>query len=297
MYFTTVVDEGSFTRAAARLYVSQPTLSHQIKALEVEVGGPLLERLPHGIRLTAAGAALLPEARTALAAAERATRAARRSLGLESGELEVAATMSVAFGLLPAVIQAWHERYPAIGIRLREYNDVPELAEAVRRGTVEFAISRRPFSWNGPIELLGWDSIVVVLPPQDPLARTKKRVPLKALADRDWVLIDPDHALGQVIDSLFAAEGIVPRVAVRTSQVLGAPLLAAAGLGPALVPGNIVPPGLRHTMRQLDPPRTREMVAFTRSSWSPLATAFLDLIRERSWPRRPDRATPIIHQL
>jgi DNA-binding transcriptional LysR family regulator len=256
----------------------------------------LLERLPQGIRLTAAGAALLPEARAAAAAAARAGQAARRSLGLESGELELGATISVAFGLLPPVIQAWHQRYPQVGIRLREYDDVADLADAVRRGMVDFAISRRPVDWQGPTEHLGWDTIVVVLPPQDPLARTNKRVSLKAMADRDWVLIDPERALGRALDAMFAEEGIVPRVAIRTSEVMGAPLLSAAGLGPALVPANVVPPGLHHTIRQLDPPRTREIVAFTRTSWSPPATALFELIRERPWPRRPRGAQPVIHQ-
>jgi len=296
VYFTTIVDEGSFTRAAARLYISQPTLSHQIRALEAEIGGALLERLPKGVRLTAAGAAFLPEARTAVAAADRAAHVARRSLGFESGELEIAASVSVAFGLLPPVIQTWRERYPQISIRLREYADVRGLADAVRQGAVDFGISRRPLDWKGPIEPLGWDTIVVVLPPHDPLAKTGDRVSLRALADRDWVLIDPEHGLGKVLDSLFAGEGIVPRIAIRTGQVMGAPLLAAAGLGPALVPENIVPPGLRHAVRQLDPPRTREIVAFTRSVWSPLAAALLELTGERPWPQRPRGSQAIIHE-
>jgi DNA-binding transcriptional LysR family regulator len=61
-YLVTVVDEGSFARAAPALYVSQPTLSQQIRALEAEIGGPLLERLARGARPTPAGEALLPAA-------------------------------------------------------------------------------------------------------------------------------------------------------------------------------------------------------------------------------------------
>jgi DNA-binding transcriptional LysR family regulator len=75
-YFVAVVDEGSFTTAAARLHVSQPGLSHQIQALERQLGGPLLERLPRGVRLTPAGRTALPHARASLAHAERATSAA-----------------------------------------------------------------------------------------------------------------------------------------------------------------------------------------------------------------------------
>src|SRR3954451_6619734 len=97
-YFLAIADEGSFTRAAERLLVSQPSLSQQIKSLERELGGPLLERLPKSVRLTAAGNVFVTDARAAIAHAECATRNARSALGLEAGELEVATVTSVAFG-------------------------------------------------------------------------------------------------------------------------------------------------------------------------------------------------------
>jgi len=75
-YFVTVVDEGSFTRAAELLQVSQPGLSHQIQALERELGGPLLERLPRKVRLTPAGRTALPHARASLAHGHWASRPA-----------------------------------------------------------------------------------------------------------------------------------------------------------------------------------------------------------------------------
>src|ERR1700736_4386220 len=88
-YFVTVVDEGSFTRAAQILHVTQPGLSHQIQALERELGGPLLERLPRKGRLTPGRPAALRHARASLAHAERTSSAARRASGFETGELHV----------------------------------------------------------------------------------------------------------------------------------------------------------------------------------------------------------------
>src|SRR6476659_8891943 len=105
--FLTLVEEGSFTRAARRLGIAQPSLSQQIRTLEAEVGGPLLERLPRGVRLTPAGRALLPEAQAAVRAAERAGAAARMALGLEAGELEVATLLSMAVGILPHAMGQW----------------------------------------------------------------------------------------------------------------------------------------------------------------------------------------------
>src|ERR1700689_2003435 len=94
-YFVAVVDEGSFTTAAARLHVSQPGLSHQIQALERQLGGPLLERLPGGGRPPRGGPPPLPHARASIAHAERAAAAAQRASGIDAGELHVGTLFSI----------------------------------------------------------------------------------------------------------------------------------------------------------------------------------------------------------
>lgn len=127
---------------------------------------------------------------------------------------------------------------------------------------------------------------MVILPPGDPLRRGDAPVALAALADREWVTFEREHALAQLVARLCAAEGFTPRAAVRSAQIAGVAALAAAGLGPAVVPANIVTSAVRSSVRPLDPPRARELCAFTRSSWSPQARAFLDLIAERPWPQR-----------
>jgi DNA-binding transcriptional LysR family regulator len=279
-YLVAVIDEGSFGRAALTLHVSQPTLSQQIRALEAEIGGALVERLPRGVRPTAAGEALLPAARAALAATERARRSARMVLGLEAGELEIATVGSVAVGLLPPILRRWRARHPARTVRLEEHRDGPALAEAVAQGGADLGIGPRPDEWSGPLEPLAPEEFVVVLPPGDALRDDGRPVRLAALADREWVLFERDHALARQTEALCAEEGFAPRAAVRTAQIAAVPALAAAGLGPALVPVNIVSGPQRRSVRSLDPPRSRALAAFTRAEWSPLASAFLELIRE-----------------
>jgi DNA-binding transcriptional LysR family regulator len=291
-YLVAVIDEGSFGRAAPQLYVSQPTLSQQIRALEAEIGGPLVERLARGVRPTPAGEALLPPARAALAAAERARRSARMVLNLEAGELEIATVGTVALGMLPRVLRRWGPRHRGCTVRLHEHRDGPTLARAVAEGTADLGIGPRPADWSGPLEALGWEEFVVILPPGDPL-REKRRVALAALAEREWVLFEREHALAELTDRLCAAEGFTPQAAVRSAQIAGVAALAAAGLGPALVPSKIVVGPLRNSVRSLDPPRARELCAFTRSGWSPLAYAFLDEIGEDPWPRREPDMVPV----
>jgi DNA-binding transcriptional LysR family regulator len=283
--FLAVVEEGSFTRAARRLGIAQPSLSQQIRTLETELGGPLLERLPRGVRLTPAGRALLPEAQTAVRAAERAGNAARMAFGLEAGELEVATLLSMAVGILPHAIARWILRYPGIAIRMREYTHRSRLEEDVRSGVGDIALGPVPESWNGPLERLGFEELVVVLPTSDPLAG-EQTIPLGALADRHWILFQPGHGLTEVVDAACRRAGFQPRVAVRTTQVEAATRLAAAGLGPAMLPDNVVSPELGAAVVHLDPPVLRELAAYTRSEWSPLASAFLEALQESDWLRR-----------
>jgi DNA-binding transcriptional LysR family regulator len=292
-YLVTVIDEGSLARAAPALYVSQPTLSQQVRALETEIGGPLLERLARGVRPTPAGAALLPAARAALAAAERGRRSARMVLDLEAGELEIATVGTVALGMLPRVLRRWGPRHRGCTVRLHEHRDAPMLARAVAEGSADLGIGPRPPEWTGPLEPLGWEEFVVILPPGDPLREGAKRVALAALAEREWVLFERDHALAELTDRLCAAEGFTPRAAVRSAQIAGVAALAAAGLGPALVPSKIVVGPLRASVRSLDPPRARELCAFTRSAWSPLARALLDEIAQDPWPQREPDMVPV----
>jgi DNA-binding transcriptional LysR family regulator len=292
-YLLAIADEGSFTRAAEQLLVAQPSLSQQIKSLEQELGGPLLERLPTGVRLTAAGKAFLPEARAAVTHAERARRNARSALGLQSGELEVATVTSVAFGVLPPAFERWRARYPGTTITLREYTHRRALDEAVRGGTGDIAVGPRPPEWRGLIVALGWEEFVAVLPASDPLAKSKRPVVLEELAERDWVLFGSDHGLSELILQTCARAGFAPRRTIETGQVAAAPHLAAAGLGVTIVPSNIMPTGLNAAVRSLKPPLARQIVAFTRQTWSPLATAFLDVLQAQAWHPRPRSATVV----
>ncbi|WP_371497669.1 LysR family transcriptional regulator [Kitasatospora sp. NBC_00374] len=276
-YLVTVVDTGSFTRAAEQLHVTQPALSHQIRALERSVGGPLLERLPRSIRLTPTGRAVLPYARAALSDAERMHSAAARAAGLDEGELELATVYSVSLGPLPAVLRSWRERHPGVRIRLREYPHAARLQAAMAAGRADLAVGPAPAGWEGPVRDLGVEEFVLVLPPGEPPAGP---VPFAALADRDWVHYAPDNGLAEVLDQACARAGFQPRVAVRTEQTAAAPLLAAAGLGPALVPANVLPPGFDGLVARPDPPVRRTLTAYTRTRPDRLTTAFAELLAQ-----------------
>jgi DNA-binding transcriptional LysR family regulator len=271
-YLVTVVDTGSFTRAAELLHVSQPALSHQVRALERDSGGPLLDRLPRSIRLTPAGRAMLPHARAALADADRARAAARQAAGLDAGEVQVAVVYSVTLGVLPPVLHAWRASHPEVRVRLLEFPHTDALLAAMTAGRADLAVGPAPGSWDGPVRELGVEEFVVVLAADDPSPD------LASLAERDWVHYAPGNGLAEVVDQACAAAGFRPRAAVRTEQTAAAPLLAAAGLGPALVPANLIPPGFTGRLLRPTPPVRRTLTAYTRARPDPLTSGFLETV-------------------
>lgn len=287
-YWLAVVEEGSFTAAAKRLSVSQPTLSHQIRALERQLGGKLLDRRPGGVYPTVAGRALRPEAQATLLSAQRAARAARKALGVEAGVLEIATFPGLATGNLLAPICRWHQTHPNVAVRLIEFRDRSDLERSMQFGTADVAVGIAPSGWMGPQCVLGWNEFVVVLPPDDPLADGGV-VALERLAARGWVLYDRDYGLTVLVNEACARAGFRPRGIIETSQAEAAARLAGAGVGPALVPFANVPGELAGLTHTVEPRIVWPVSAYTRVSWAPTVSAFLELATNHKWAS-PDGA-------
>jgi DNA-binding transcriptional LysR family regulator len=278
-YLVTIVEEGTFTRAAERLHVTQPGLSHQFQALEREAGGLLLERLPRAVRLTPAGRAMLPHARAALAEAARATTAARRAAGAAAGEMDLATLYSISAGILPAALQIWRSRHAGVRVRLFEHRHSHEMAAAMAAGQADIAIGPPPEDWEGPVRHIGTEEFVIITQPGDPAAQGQTgRVHLSDLASRQWVHYTPESGLAHFLDEACAAAGFRPRIAVRTELGMSAANYAAAGLGPALVPAEIIPPHFPGLLLLPEPPVRRPLTAYTRTGPDPIAAAFIDIL-------------------
>jgi DNA-binding transcriptional LysR family regulator len=164
-YLIAVAEAESFTRAAEQLLVSQPALSHQIRALERSTGAALLDRRPRTVALTPEGRELLAHARAAVASADAAVDAARAVGALEAGDLRLASLYSIALGIIPPVIRAWRRLYPGVRVELQEFSGADRLAEAMARGAADVAVAPAPERWEGPVRALGAEEFVVALPP------------------------------------------------------------------------------------------------------------------------------------
>ncbi|TAM91196.1 MAG: LysR family transcriptional regulator, partial [Jatrophihabitans sp.] len=253
-YLIAVAQAGSFAAAATKIGVSQPTLSQQIRALEDEVGAPLLSRTSRGVVLTPAGRAFVPDANAALSSARRAMANGRRAGTAAPETLRVAAVRSLVVAVLPAVVKRWIETYPGVSIHIRECEHRRQVAEMVLADKVDLGIGPLPEAWKGAHVELGWEQLAVVLPSGDPLLHAGSRIGLDALAQRDWVLMDERNGILEPLLRACRSVGFDPTPAVRTEQIEAASRLAAAGIGPALVPINNIPEDLAGNVKMTDPP-------------------------------------------
>ena len=284
----TIMDQGSLTKAAAVLHMSQPALSHQIAAIERELGTPVIERLPRGIRPTAAGLATAAEARVALAAADRAVIAGRRAAAGTGGRIRIACTEAMTAWVLVPVLRAWRHRFPDVELDLKEYTSADRMLEVLQGGGTDITVGPRPSRTDEHTELLGREEIVVVASPGHRFADLDA-VPLAELAAEPLVHYNPDNGFGVWLDQFAAGRGVVlPQPALRTGFPRTAAQLAAAGMGVTVVPFSALAPLPAATVRSLDPPELRDVIAMVAAPHDDLLRRFVDDLKRRGLP--PARA-------
>lgn len=292
-YVVAVAEEQHFTRAAQQLHVAQPSLSQQVKALESELGAELFDRSRGAVTLTAAGEAFLPWARRALADLDAARAEVRELQGRRRGQLALGATPSLTTGLLPAVLARLHTAYPGIELRLHEAGS-PDLALQVVDGRLDLALVILPTASTGVTTVaLAEEELVLAVPPTHALAGTD-RLPVSALRDVPLVVFREGYDLRVRTYALCRAAGFEPTLALEGGEMDGVLALAAAGLGPTVVPVSALRPevplvGLRFAGR----PPTR-VVGLAERSGRPrpaAAAAFVEelfaTLREGGWPGGP----------
>ena len=164
--FLAVVDEGTVTRAAARMHVAQPSLSQTLRALERELGAALFHRAGRGLRLSSAGQALIGPAREVLAATDAARAAVGEVSELLRGTLHLAALATLAVDPLAGLIGRYRRAHPGIVVRVHAPESTAEVSALVRDGTCELGLAPLPLRTQGLRTLaLGEQELLFVLPP------------------------------------------------------------------------------------------------------------------------------------
>ncbi len=243
--FLAVAETGSFSRAAERIYLTQPAVSKRIQALEAELGGRLFDRLGRRTQLTEAGRALRTRARQLLKDLEDVRRSIANLSGTVAGELRLATSHHIGLHRLPPALKAFHAAHPGVHLDLR-FMDSETACEAVLQGELELAIVTLPPHPAPQLRLVKlWDDpLDFVVAPTHPLA-TGRPLPARVLLDHPAILPGPGTFTRELI--LKALGALRNRVAVgmATNYLEVLKMLASIGLGWSALPRTMIDGSLR----------------------------------------------------
>jgi len=237
-YFVAVAETLNFGRAATRLNMSQPPLSRQIKAFETELGTALFTRTSRGVHLSAAGNALLTDARRLLREAD-AIAAGAHALGRgEIGLVRLGFISTASYNVLPRVLPEFHRRRPGVRLHLQEATSDAQTA-MLREGELDVALLVPPMSDpDCAYRALLREPLIAALPAQ---RRWPRRVPLATLATEPFVLFPRKAGVGlyDLVVGLCREAGFTPRIEQEAIQMPTIVSLVAAGMGVSLVPASL----------------------------------------------------------
>ncbi|HZC52675.1 MAG TPA: LysR family transcriptional regulator [Mycobacterium sp.] len=239
-YFVAVAEERHFTRAAARIPVSQSGLSAVIRTLEAELHTPLFERTTRRVRLTPAGEALLPDARRALAAARAGADAVAAVQGLQRGRITLGLMQRPGLVGLPRILVNYHRRHPQVELHLRQ-ESAADLVQLVLGGELDLAIASPPQRRDNRltvVELLR-TPMVLACRADDDLA-TRASVNIRALSQQNVIGYPRGWANRSLADQMLSRAdlSIEPNLEINDTATLLD--LIEAGLGIAILAAALI---------------------------------------------------------
>ena len=282
--FAVLARTGSFTRAAARLHMSQPALTVQIHGLEAALGARLFDRNTREVRLTGIGAAILPAVDRLLRDMNLISSHTRELAAGSIGVVHVAALPSVSSTLLPRTMARLRKTHPGIVVSLVD-TVAQKVFAAVRAETADMGIGVfTSIDRDMAFEPLLVDELEAVMAPGHPLA-ARKRLRLERLAGEPLIMMDSQSSVRAMVENVMERMKRVTAPAYEVTYMSTAVGLARAGLGVTLVPSSalelemvaglvrrsVVTPGLR---------RSVGVLRIAKRTLSPAAGIFLAALRE-----------------
>jgi len=289
--FVAVFETGNLSAVARKLGCTQPAVRHHVARLEKDLGVPLFERRPKGVRPTAAGQLLYEGLRNGLNCIEGGIKDVRRWRDGEAGELTVTTGGTTVRHILREAVVDLRRRFPAAVLRFEPANSTDECLENLRRDGADLAfITMRPGARGVEQRTALEVPMVLVVPGGDPLRR--RRVQISDLREIRYVALPRGTSTYSVIDSVLRDRGVSLRPTATVDDFDTAVLFVQLGLGHAIVPAI-------HARNLLDGQQARavEIVGFPPialgwaarrfGSLTPLACEFMRLFsaRARRWPR------------
>jgi DNA-binding transcriptional LysR family regulator len=287
--FAKVAELGSFSRAAEALFLTQPTISEHVRALEDELGVQLLDRLGRGATPTRAGQLLLGYARRMLALSREAHQALDRFQGRMSGELIVGGSTIPGEYVLPALIGPFKAKYPDISIALL-IGGTRQVTEWLEEGRVEVAVvGARPVGRALEAKELMPDELVVVVPASHPWA-TRRTATLSELQKEPMVVRERGSGSREAVEHALQEAGVALaslRVVGEMGSTQAVKQAVRAGVGIALISKRAVEDECRAGLlacvkvRDLRVARAFYLITHRERTRSPLAEAFVEFIESQ----------------
>ncbi len=285
-YFIAVAEELHFSRAAVRLHIAQPALSHQIKQLEAELHAPLFWRTKRHVELTEAGQAFLEEARKTLVQAEQAARVAAVASAQGTELVRVAFIDSALYGFIPQLLRAFRTRRPEARFALQELTSGQQV-EALNRSELQLGVLRRARA--GPplaFHEIGRERLLVAMPTGHSLSAMPE-VPIDKLEPEDWILFPREVSPGlhDYLGGICRRAGFTPRIVQVGHQGHTIVGLVGAGLGIAVVPENLRHwggPAVVYRPLKADSPWLPMYLAWRRDERSPTVRSFIEIATSKT---------------
>jgi DNA-binding transcriptional LysR family regulator len=279
--FLAVAESGSFSRAAERIYLTQPAISKRIAALEKEIGARLFDRIGRGIHLTPAGDALLGRARNVLKELEDVKRGITNLSGSISGELLLATSHHIGLHRLPGLLKRFHDTYTQVRLNL-QFMDSEKACQGVARGDLELAVVTLPPETAAPLktEKIWDDPLDIVVSPGHPLAR-ELHVTLNRLLDYPAILPGPGTYTREIILKAFGRLRDRIQVGMATNYLEVLKMLATIGLGWSALPRTMIDAGLNVVqIEKVGIRRELGIVTHEKRTLSNAGQAMIRIIRE-----------------
>ena len=234
-YLVAVAEQRHFGRAAARCFVSQPTLSAQLKKLEQSLGVQLIERAPNNVSLTPAGEQIVARARRIIEASEEVVELARAQRDPLAGRLRVAFLPTIGPYLLPHVTRAIRRSLPQLELRLYEYQTAPML-ETLREGELDLGVLALPVDLTGlEARELYREAFTVAVPERHPLAQ-RETLRVTDLRGEKLLLLEEGHCLREQALEVCGNAGVSEGEDFRATSLETLRQMVAAGAGVTLLP-------------------------------------------------------------
>ena len=249
LYIKTIADEKSMTRAAQKLYVTQPSLSHCVTTIEKQLGTPLFKRTSAGLLLTYAGEKYYRMACEVLRVYQAFESEIAEESALAHGRLTIGITNYLATDMLPRMLPDFHRSYPGIELRVAE-ETTGEMEKSLMSGRLDFAIIHTGegdgVSLNPALscEVLSRDPFLIAAPADTPyLSRAIQTDGLPyplldpaLLRDEPFLLVKHGQRIREISDRILSAAGVSPQIILSSRNYEMLRRLAAGGMGYTLVP-------------------------------------------------------------